>query len=84
LHHPLKEFRLIQQRRDVKSGRKRAQKAAEQYKEIQEAVAKNPGMSNRAIAVLLGTSERTVRQAKLHREPVEDGNGLEEDQPDVV
>jgi hypothetical protein len=41
-------------------------------------------MSNRAIAKMLGTSEATVRRAKLYKEPTPEDSEPEEDQPDVV
>ena len=83
LHHTPQEFRKIQQRRGIKSGKVRTQKATEQYKEIKEAMLRNPGMSNVAIARMLGISEGTVRNAKLYVEPTPDDSELDKDQPEL-
>ena len=79
LHHTPQEFKKIQQRRGIKSGKKRAEKATEQYKEIKELALKNPGMSNRAIARMLGISRHTVDRAKRYVEPTADNSEQDKD-----
>jgi len=82
-HFSLTDFIAIQSRRGKKSGKVRAEKASELYREIKQVKIDQPNLSNRKIATMLNVSETTVRRALLYIEPSSDDEELFRDQPDL-
>lgn len=77
------EFIQIQSRRGTKSGKVRQEKASNLYIEIKELKLTRPELSNRKIALLLSTSEGTVRNALKHIKPTSDNSELFEELPSL-